>query len=366
MYKFMKNKYIFVILYVLLGALGAGCCKNPENIMPPAHILMPAYNANKFILSAIESVLKQKYSNLKLLIFNDGSTDETFTTVKTLLKHNPMLKNKIYLKSIDNNKGVSHARTMLIKWSKNIAPQAYIFWLDADDQYTNKFFIRNVIKQMQKTNADLCLVNFSIIYENEAQKNNSKDIVKDQQKMKKIIKTILSTPNQSMDPMKLPELLEITSLGWVKCYAPTVQLPQPLNLPFEDFVYMAALLEANNITALPATNEPIQYLRRKDSVCGQRKSNNFTNDIPYQLKKFFDTVLEHSMHQQDQLQKLQMAKSFVSKKLIQYLELLEKIVEAKHNPEINQNTLKIYQQKAQYLEKHVNEQISIITKKMLN
>ena len=363
MYKFIKHKYLFVILYTLFGALSPCFCKNQEHIIPAAHILMPAYNANKFILSAIESVLKQKHSNLKLLIFNDGSTDETFTTVKTLLQHNPMLKNKIYLKSIDNNKGVSNARTMLIKWSKNIEPQAYIFWLDADDQYTNKFFIRDAIKQMQKTNADICLANFSIIYENEAQKNNSKDIVKDQQKIAKIIKTILSTPNQSVDPMKLPELLEITSLGWVKCYAPTVQLPQPLNFPFEDFVYMAALLEVNNITALPAKNKPIQYLRRSNSVCGQRKSNNFINDIPYQLKKFFDTVLERSMHQQHQLQKLQMAKSFVSKKLTQYLKLLEKIVKAKHNPEINQNTLNIYRQKIQYLEKYINEQISIITKK---
>ncbi|MBL7917984.1 MAG: glycosyltransferase family 2 protein, partial [Bacteroidia bacterium] len=40
-------------------------------------ILMPAYNCEKFVKQAIESVLDQSYSNFELLIADDCSTDQT-------------------------------------------------------------------------------------------------------------------------------------------------------------------------------------------------------------------------------------------------------------------------------------------------
>lgn len=46
-------------------------------IIPQITVLMPAYNAVKYIVPAIESVLQQSFSNFELLIINDGSTDDT-------------------------------------------------------------------------------------------------------------------------------------------------------------------------------------------------------------------------------------------------------------------------------------------------
>lgn len=43
----------------------------------PITILMPAFNQSKEILASIESVFKQNYPHLKLIIINDGSTDKT-------------------------------------------------------------------------------------------------------------------------------------------------------------------------------------------------------------------------------------------------------------------------------------------------
>lgn len=53
-----------------------------------------------------------------------------------------------------------------------------------------------------------------------------------------------------------------------------------------------------------------------------------------------------------------MAKGFIDRKLEQYLDILEKIVQAKSNIVINQNTLKIYCNKATKLKKYVNEKIA--------
>lgn len=50
---------------------------------PLVSILMPAYNAEKFITEAIESILKQDYSNWELLVLDDASTDSTPRIIRT-------------------------------------------------------------------------------------------------------------------------------------------------------------------------------------------------------------------------------------------------------------------------------------------
>ena len=44
---------------------------------PLVSVIMPAYNAEKYIQEAIDSILNQSYANLELLIFDDGSSDST-------------------------------------------------------------------------------------------------------------------------------------------------------------------------------------------------------------------------------------------------------------------------------------------------
>lgn len=48
-------------------------------------VVIPVYNHEKYILSAIESVLSQDYANVELIVINDGSTDGTDETIKRFL-----------------------------------------------------------------------------------------------------------------------------------------------------------------------------------------------------------------------------------------------------------------------------------------
>lgn len=52
------------------------------NQQPEITVLMPAYNAGKYIAAAIRSVLAQRFSEFELLIINDGSTDDTETIIR--------------------------------------------------------------------------------------------------------------------------------------------------------------------------------------------------------------------------------------------------------------------------------------------
>ncbi len=46
-------------------------------------VLMPAYNAERYISQAIESILAQTFGEFELLIVDDGSTDRTAEVVRS-------------------------------------------------------------------------------------------------------------------------------------------------------------------------------------------------------------------------------------------------------------------------------------------
>jgi glycosyltransferase involved in cell wall biosynthesis len=83
---------------------------------PKITVLMPAYNAGKYIGEAIQSVLNQSYSDWELLIVNDGSTDDTVEIVESYddsrirLLNNP--ENLRLIKTL--NRGLEEARGELI------------------------------------------------------------------------------------------------------------------------------------------------------------------------------------------------------------------------------------------------------------
>lgn len=53
-----------------------------ENNNPMISVLMPVYNAEKYLCEAIESILNQTYINFEFIIINDGSTDNSLGIIK--------------------------------------------------------------------------------------------------------------------------------------------------------------------------------------------------------------------------------------------------------------------------------------------
>lgn len=92
---------------------------------PEISVVMPAYNAEKYITESISSVLIQSFTSWELIIINDGSTDYTAELVKNFLTDRRVILIN------QQNQGVSAARNAGI----NAAKGKFITFLDADDTY---------------------------------------------------------------------------------------------------------------------------------------------------------------------------------------------------------------------------------------
>ncbi|MBA4321165.1 MAG: glycosyl transferase, partial [Flavobacterium sp.] len=96
-----------------------------NNNEPKISVLMPAYNAEKYIAEAIESILNQTFKDFEFIIVDDCSTDKTWEIIQEYTKKDERI---VALKN-EKNLGIAGNRNKLIGMAKG----KYIVWQDADD-----------------------------------------------------------------------------------------------------------------------------------------------------------------------------------------------------------------------------------------
>ena len=104
-------------------------------------IIIPVYNAERFIDDTISNVKKQTYTNWELLLINDCSKDNSEERILKYAKEDKRIK---YVK-LDENGGAAVARNKGIE----LAQGSYICFLDADDKW-HKDKIKKQVSFMRK------------------------------------------------------------------------------------------------------------------------------------------------------------------------------------------------------------------------
>ena len=120
-------------------------------------IIVPMYNAEKFIGKAIETVLSQTYENWEMLIMNDVSTDNSLAVVNEFAKKDDRIK----VVNTEKNMGVVKGRNHLI----DLARGKYIAFLDADD-YWHSEKLEKQIQFMKEKNASISCTEYTRVREN--------------------------------------------------------------------------------------------------------------------------------------------------------------------------------------------------------
>src|SRR5690606_21976023 len=101
---------------------------NDSRFSPECSVIMPCYNARRFIGRSIESVINQTFQNWELVIIDDGSVDDTPEYIK---EHYADGDRRIRLLKLERNSGAAVARNTGIKH----AAGRFIAFLDSDDTW---------------------------------------------------------------------------------------------------------------------------------------------------------------------------------------------------------------------------------------
>ncbi|WP_318641756.1 glycosyltransferase family 2 protein [Flavobacterium ardleyense] len=121
---------------------------------PLVSIIMPAYNAEKYIEQAIQTIQNQTFTNWELLIVDDLSTD---TTVK-IVKHACAKDRRISIQQLNQNSGTGVARNTALQKAQG----RYIAFLDADDLWREDK-LEKQLAFMQANNYPFCFSHYDLI-----------------------------------------------------------------------------------------------------------------------------------------------------------------------------------------------------------
>lgn len=206
-------------------------------------VVIPAYNREKTITRAINSVLNQTYKDLELIIIDDNSTDETQKVVESIND------DRINYYKLSENKGACYARN----FGASKAKGQYIAFQDSDDEwFSDKLEIQ--MEEMKKNDADMVFSRVQLYEEG----NNQKYIGTAPKKNKKsgiityeelLSKTIIGTPTilvkkETFDEIKFDE-----------------EMPR-----FQDWEFSLRLAKKHKI-----------YYIAKDVMKAYRQANSITN-----------------------------------------------------------------------------------------
>ena len=121
-----------------------------EDKMTVVSIIVPVYNAEKYLREAIESVLKQTYPAFELLLINDASTDGSKEICMEYRKKDSRI---IFLDNDSDIHGPGPTRNIGL----DHATGEYIYFMDADD-WIDERLLECTVGRMRETGADIVLV----------------------------------------------------------------------------------------------------------------------------------------------------------------------------------------------------------------
>lgn len=112
-------------------------------------IIIPVYNAEKYISRCLDSIINQSYKNIQIIVIDDGSTDNGVLILDKYKEDD----NRISVYRTEN-RGVSYARNLGIEKAKG----EYFVFVDADD-FVQKDMIEKMYYRLLSDGSDICVCN---------------------------------------------------------------------------------------------------------------------------------------------------------------------------------------------------------------
>ncbi|MBR6893112.1 MAG: glycosyltransferase family 2 protein [Bacteroidaceae bacterium] len=117
---------------------------------PLVSVLVPVYQAEKYIERCAQSLFEQTYDNMEFIFCDDCSPDASIQKLKEVMKDYPQRSEQIRIIHHERNRGSAAARNTLIDNCKGV----FLFWVDSDD-WVDTNAVEVLVKKQQETDADI-------------------------------------------------------------------------------------------------------------------------------------------------------------------------------------------------------------------
>lgn len=213
-------------------------------------VIVPIYKVENYIHKCIDSILRQSYKNLEIILVNDGSPD----TCPQICDDYALKDSRIKVIHKENG-GLSDARNAGLK----IATGEWVSFVDSDD-WVEPDFIATLLEVAQKNSADISVCAYTKVYDDKP----SQEMTIGEQ-----IKNMTSTE-------AMRDLLTYKKYGgvmtWNKLYKRSIFRDNSIEFPIgkiheDNFTTYKTYYYANKIAY---TDTPlVNYRQRDDSIMGQ-------------------------------------------------------------------------------------------------
>ncbi len=267
--------------------------KNRETVAPVFSVVVPVYNAERYLNKALQSILSQDFPDFELILVDDGSTDGSLALLESFAEKDAriiVLNNKV-------NRGAAEARNRGIDTARG----KYLCFVDADD-YIDSGFLRHFYDAFQADDCDFVKcgayeeyygINENVIYTRPC-------VLPDQS-----FQEVKAVTNQVVDM----ELIPLFGYNWNGCYKMAVikenhlQFDETL-MVHEDFVFnMAYLPFVRHMRCLSYCG--YHYIKRTDNNSLSLHKNNYVYHIQLlKIRSFLSLLNKNRNETQENLDKI--------------------------------------------------------------
>lgn len=248
-------------------------------MLDTVYVGVRTYNSSATMDKTFESIYTQTYPNLKLVIYDDASTDKTKEKLTKWQKEFADKNISFEVLSGSENLGCGKSFELLGRAvAKRMDNDNTFIMIDSDDTFTSKNAIANIMVQMEKTKANILIAGFQLQGDMDLVLNWNSGTPHNN------ISHELGNLNNSVSIEQKPEIAPAAdSIGWTKVvkgeiFKPYMQMFPNVNKEMsvcEDFPSLAMLLLKNaKITGLKDT--PYNYFKHAGSVTVKARPEDFS------------------------------------------------------------------------------------------
>lgn len=235
---------------------------------PLISVIVPVYNVEQYLARCLDSLIRQTYTNIEIIVVNDGSTDGSLTVCRAYAEKDKRIK------VIDQqNKGLSGARNTGLKHYEG----EYVSFVDSDD-WVHKDMIMNMYDILIANDADMSLCGSQHV---------TVDFLEDKPYYEK---EVVYNQDQFMRLFLSRRYTACWSRLFRREVIQGVVFPEGLNC--EDFIYMYKVIL--NVKSVAANDLPLYYYYIRENSIVTEKFSLKKFDQFYSAKKLYELVCEHT------------------------------------------------------------------------